>query len=50
MPKVEFETKEEITRRIGEHEVFLSFNADNQAYAFHDWITHEGKGLFEKWF
>ena|GEM_PF-6748267 len=41
--------RSEITRKINNHEVFLSFNSDEHAYAFHDWWGVEGGERFIEW-
>lgn len=38
-----------IEREIHEHEVFLSFTNDEDAYNFYDWWADEGEHLFNKW-
>lgn len=40
---------DQIIRRIGEHEILLSFNDDVQAYAFSDWWYSVGIKKFKKW-
>lgn len=34
---------------VADHEVFLSFNGDSQAEAFHDWWDDEGAVQFQDW-
>jgi len=40
----------EATFYIPEHEVLISFNNDDDAYAFHEWWQKRGKEDFEKFF
>ncbi len=40
---------ETIDARVAEHEVFISFNNDSGAEAFHEFWHTEGKEAFEKW-
>lgn len=35
--------------RVAEHEVFMSFNNDDDAIAFQDWWNAEGAAAFGKW-
>ena len=41
--------KEEIVRASKDHEVFLSFNGDDQAEAFLDWWAEIGLQAFKNW-
>lgn len=41
-------TPREITHRIAEHEVLLSFYDDEAALAFREWWEDEGSALFKK--
>ena len=36
--------------RVPEHEVLISFNNDDDAYAFNEWWYKRGKEEFEKFF
>ena len=45
---VEFHT-EYPGNRVADHEVFLSFNGDDQAVAFRDWWHEEGAAFFGDW-
>ena len=38
-----------INRNIAEHEVFLSFNNDEDAVAFQEWLQEEGLAKFDEW-
>ncbi len=53
MDKIEVRTQEviEYTRRVPEHEIYLSFNNDEDAEDFYYWFYVEeiGLKLFEKW-
>jgi len=39
-----------ILRDIYEHEVLLSFNDDDKAYAFNDWWNTKGFNAFQKFY
>ncbi len=41
--------KDEIIRASKDHEVFLSFNGDDQAEAFLDWWADHGLQAFKNW-
>lgn len=43
------ELKSEIVREIHDHEIFISFNCDHEAVAFHEWLHLAGFKAFEKW-
>ena len=40
---------EEVVTRPAEHEIFLSFNADEDAALFAEWWESVGFAAFEKW-
>ncbi len=39
----------EVYRTVHEHEVFLSFNGDDDAVAFIRWWNDRGLNMFAKW-
>ena len=39
----------QIDREIHDHEVMLSFNSDDHAYAFDEWWGQEGQQQFLGW-
>jgi hypothetical protein len=43
------ESKRFIDREIHEHEVFLAFNSDDEAIAFHEWWDRLGWQAFQQW-
>jgi len=44
------EPQKQIDREIHEHEIFLSFNSDDEAQHFHEWWNMEGFDSFERSF
>ena len=34
---------------VADHEVFMAFNGDDQAIAFHEWWNESGAILFQEW-
>ena len=49
MIDIAYEMPDEIRRNIHEHEIWFSFNSDEGAEAFYEWMHHEGHNLFVKW-
>ena len=54
MPKPEPFTDVDFRREypgqhVAEHEVFMSFNGDDQALAFQEWWNEAGAVAFNKW-
>ena len=46
---VDFEIKERIEYDTSDHEVFFSFNNDEDAIAFREWFNEIGYDDFVKW-
>lgn len=44
--KLDFTEERQIRRDLHDHEFMLSFNADDQCYAFNEWFYSEGQRLF----
>jgi hypothetical protein len=40
---------DEVRRGVGDHEVFLSFNADSDAELFNEWLFMHGWSIFKEW-
>lgn len=47
--KVAPKINNEITRRIYEHEIMLSFNEDREAEMFYEWWEHGGFKSYEEY-
>ena len=41
--------RDQFVRDVAEHEVLLSFNSDEHAYAFNDWWLMKGSQQFVDW-
>lgn len=37
-------------KEVAPHEVFISFNNDNEGIAFREWFELHGRELFKEWF
>lgn len=47
----EVPTRETLPQKsVADHEVFLSFNSDDEGLAFRDWLFDEGYALFREYF
>lgn len=49
LPAAMYDMPREIARKLADHEVFLSFNCDDQAIAFSAWWNTQGHDLFQKY-
>lgn len=47
--QIDFRYGYEITTRIPDHQILLSFTSDWQATAFIDWFNQEGRLVFQDW-
>lgn len=44
-----FSYETEVSTEVSEHEVFLSFNSDDDAVEFRYWLEEEGMEFFQKY-
>jgi hypothetical protein len=52
IPRSDFARDErdiDMSREVCDHEVFLSFTSDDDAFKFRDWLAEEGWEAFFKW-
>jgi len=44
-----FSYESEVRRDVYDHEVFLGFHNDEDAYSFRDWLDDQGLELFQEY-